>query len=222
MATQGATAINNESKKVAIVVAHPDDETLWAGGTILSHPNWELFVVSLCRANDSDRAPKFYEVLQLYGAQGLMGNLDDEPEQKPLAAAEVQKQILSLLPIEDFDFVITHNPLGEYTRHKRHEEIGKAVITLWEEGKIATNTLWLFAFEDGNKKYLPRPILKSTLVQSLSKDIWAKKFNIITNTYGFSPDSWEAKTTPKTEAFFEFKEGKAAKKWMNELLEHTV
>jgi len=26
------------AKTVAIIVAHPDDETLWAGGTILSHP----------------------------------------------------------------------------------------------------------------------------------------------------------------------------------------
>ena len=23
-----------------MIVAHPDDETLWAGGTILKHPEW--------------------------------------------------------------------------------------------------------------------------------------------------------------------------------------
>ncbi len=211
-----------QSKKVAIIVAHPDDETLWAGGTVLSHPNWELFVVSLCRTNDTDRAPKFYEVIKLYAAKGMMGNMDDEPEQKPLAEAEVQQHVLSLLPKEDFDLIITHNPLGEYTRHIRHEEIGKAVINLWEEGNISTHALWVFAFEDGNKNYLPRPIENLTLLQPLSDNIWSKKFNIITKTYGFSLDSWEAKTTPKTEAFFEFKDAKAAKKWMNELLEHTV
>lgn len=27
-------------KTVGIIVAHPDDETLWAGGTILQHPEW--------------------------------------------------------------------------------------------------------------------------------------------------------------------------------------
>ncbi len=47
------------SKKVAIIVAHPDDETLWAGGTILSHPAWECFIICLCRGSDADRAPRF-------------------------------------------------------------------------------------------------------------------------------------------------------------------
>jgi LmbE family N-acetylglucosaminyl deacetylase len=27
-------------KSVAIIVAHPDDETLWAGGEILNNPLW--------------------------------------------------------------------------------------------------------------------------------------------------------------------------------------
>jgi LmbE family N-acetylglucosaminyl deacetylase len=46
-------------KAVAVIVAHPDDETLWAGGTILSHPSWQWFIVCLCRGSDKDRAPKF-------------------------------------------------------------------------------------------------------------------------------------------------------------------
>jgi len=34
------------SKTVAIIVAHPDDETLWAGGTILNHPGKTWILVS--------------------------------------------------------------------------------------------------------------------------------------------------------------------------------
>jgi LmbE family N-acetylglucosaminyl deacetylase len=34
------------TKNVAIIVAHPDDETLWAGGTILNHPSWKCFIIS--------------------------------------------------------------------------------------------------------------------------------------------------------------------------------
>ena len=26
-------------KNIAVIVAHPDDETLWSAGEILSHPN---------------------------------------------------------------------------------------------------------------------------------------------------------------------------------------
>ncbi len=65
--------MNKEIKRVAIIVAHPDDETLWAGGTILSHPEWECFVVSLCRKSDPDRAPKFKKVLEVLGADGISG-----------------------------------------------------------------------------------------------------------------------------------------------------
>ena len=68
------------SKKVALIVAHPDDETLWAGGTILSHPGWECYIVCLCRGNDADRAPKFKEALKELRSEGIMGDLDDGPD----------------------------------------------------------------------------------------------------------------------------------------------
>ena len=51
------------TKSIAVIVAHPDDETLWAGGTILSHPANNWFVVSLCRASDKDRSTRFYNTL---------------------------------------------------------------------------------------------------------------------------------------------------------------
>ena len=86
-------------KSVAVIVAHPDDETLWAGGTILSNPLWNCFIICLCRGNDTDRAPKFYEALNVLKADGIMGDLDDGPEQKPLAEGEVESAILKLLLI---------------------------------------------------------------------------------------------------------------------------
>jgi hypothetical protein len=34
--------------------------------------------------------------------------------------------------------------------------------------------------------------------------IWQKKYDIITRIYGFAEDSFEAKTTPRLEAFWRF------------------
>ena len=55
--------------RAAVVVAHPDDETLWCGGYMLSHPELHWRIVTLCRASDPDRAPKFSRVLERFGAE---------------------------------------------------------------------------------------------------------------------------------------------------------
>jgi len=196
--------MNTVVKNVAIVVAHPDDETLWTGGTLLDHPEWDVFIGCLCRKTDTERADKFAQVLEHLGAKGKMEDLDDGPAQKPLPEKLVQQKILKLLPHKHFDVLITHSPDGEYTRHRRHEEASKGVIKLWHSGKIRADELWLFAYEDGNRMYFPRAITTGVSCTKLSRDTWQKKHNIITGIYAFDLDSWEAMTTPKFEAFRKF------------------
>jgi LmbE family N-acetylglucosaminyl deacetylase len=203
-------------KKVAIIVAHPDDETLWAGGTMLSESSWECFVVCLCRKSDNDRAPKFYKALGVLGAGGIMGDLNDGPEQTPLPENEVKQTILQLIPDIHFDLIITHNPGGEYTRHLRHEEVSKGVINLWDEGRIVTDQLWTFGYEDGNKAYFPRADIHATCYHLLPQNLWDLKYSIITLIYGFEESSWEANTTPAEEAFWHFSNPQSAKQWLTQ------
>lgn len=68
-------------KSVVIVVAHPDDETLWTGGTIFSHPLWNVYIVCICRGDDTERAPKFFNAIKALKSEGIMGSLDDGPDQ---------------------------------------------------------------------------------------------------------------------------------------------
>lgn len=203
------------SKNVAVIVAHPDDETLWSGGTILSHPPWNCYIVSLCRGSDPDRSPKFQRALSELKSQGIIGDIDDGPDQQPLDENLLGQVILDFLPAKYFDLIITHNPSGEYTRHIRHEEVSAAVIKLWYANKIAAPELWTFAYEDGNEKYYPRPVENAPVCNRLTKHVWQKKYTIITKIYGFDPDSWEALTTPKSEAFWQFTKPFDAKKWLN-------
>jgi LmbE family N-acetylglucosaminyl deacetylase len=202
------------SLQVAVIVAHPDDETLWAGGTILSNPSWHWFIVSLCRASDNDRAPKFHRVLKLLNSSGNMGDLDDGPEQRPLGDDEVEQAILALLPAKHFDLIITHNPSGEYTRHLRHEETSGAVIRLWHAGKIAASELWTFAYEDGGKQYPPGPLETADRYLTLPDEVWQKKYQIITGTYGFTENSFEATAATHSEAFWQFYKTKDAIQWL--------
>ena len=194
----------SEGGNCAVIVAHPDDETLWAGGTILLHPDCNWTVIALCRKSDPDRAPRFNQVLEQLNATGAMGDLDDGPEQAPLSSWDVQEMIIELLPSYRFDLIITHGLWGEYTRHLRHEETGKAVMALWESDKLFAKRVWRFAYEDGGGKYLPRPVRDADLRIELPKEIWQKKCDIITKVYGFNADSFEAKTTPREEAFWCF------------------
>jgi len=206
----------DKSKKVAVIVAHPDDETLWAGGTIQCQPTWQWFIVCLCRASDSERAQKFYKALKFLKADGIIGDLDDGPEQKVLDESEVESSILRLLPLEYFDLIISHNPSGEYTRHLRHEETGKAVIKLWNAGKIFTKELWTFAYEDGKKQYYPRPIKNAPIYQVLPQRIRLKKYRLITEIYGFEKNSWETNSITKSESFWKFTEATNAENWLND------
>ncbi|MDD3320390.1 MAG: PIG-L family deacetylase [Paludibacter sp.] len=192
-------------KSIAVIVAHPDDETLWAGGTILEHPMNDWFIVCLCRASDKERSERFNNALKILKVKGIMGDLDDGPDQHPLDEKEVEDEILRLLPNTHFDLILTHDSAGEYTKHLRHEEVNKAVITLWHTEKIKANELWTFAYEDGNKAYFPKAIESANIFKSLSEKIWKKKYKLITQTYGFAEKSWEAETTPLNEAFWQFK-----------------
>jgi LmbE family N-acetylglucosaminyl deacetylase len=187
---------------VVVLVAHPDDEVLWCGGLLLAHRDWRVFVGCLCRGSDPDRAPKFFRVLEKLGAQGAMADLDDGPEQSPLPPQAVRDTLLSLAPEGPYDLVLTHGPRGEYTRHRRHEEVSAAVEALCREGLLKCQDRWQFAYEDGGGAFLPRAAAAASLRFELSPTLRAEKAALVTDLYGFSSESWEARAIPWVEAFW--------------------
>jgi len=192
--------------RVALVVAHPDDETLWAGGLLLSNPEWSPFIVSLCRGKDADRAPRFAKALACLGAEGAMGDLNDDPEQTLLPTRDVKAAICDLLPGREYDLLLTHAPNGEYTRHRRHEEVSNAVRDLRREGVLSVERLCQFAYEDGGGAYAPRPRKEAQFHLALFDDVWARKRAIITGIYGFAEDSWEVRAVSRSEGFSYFRD----------------
>ncbi|MBD3241309.1 MAG: PIG-L family deacetylase [Chitinivibrionales bacterium] len=207
-----ASAPNNA--RALVVVAHPDDETLWAGGALLDTPRCDWHIAALCRASDPDRAPRFRRAVEQLGARGSIGDLDDSPGQNPLPVATIEQTILSMLPEERFDRILTHSPNGEYTRHRRHEQTAWAVIGLWCVGRLKADELLLFAYEDGYGAYLPKAIENASVYATLEESTWQTKYRIITETYGFAPTSFEARTTPRAEAFWKLTCRADARAWL--------
>jgi hypothetical protein len=203
-------------ESVAVLVAHPDDETLWAGGTLLLEASWSPFVCCACRAHDADRAPKFHRVLKSLRAQGAMADLDDGPDQRPLADERVEQSLLECLPSRHFDRILTHSPLGEYTRHLRHEEVARAVLRLWLRGTLSAPELWLFAYDDDAGSRLPHVLANADILCELSLQVWQQKQRLITQDYGFAEASWEARVTPRTEGFFRVTTAKQATTWLEQ------
>lgn len=204
------------NRRVAVIVAHPDDEMLWCGGFLLANSSWHWTVVTLCRESDTDRKPKFFRVMSMLRAEGFMGDLDDGPEQRPLPLGNVKQTLRELLPDVGFDLVLTHGPAGEYTRHRRHEECCRAVVSLWAEGGLSTRELWLFAYEDGSRAYLPRVRENADFRYPLTPSIRREKLQIITDLYGFSPESWEARASPSEEGFWQFHNAELARQFVSQ------
>lgn len=197
-----------------MIVAHPDDETLWAGGCVLEHPAFAWTIGTLSRASDPDRAPKFHRAVERLHAVGRMADLDDGPDQAPLDPDVVAHTVLGLLPAGRLRLLLTHSPDGEYTRHRRHEEVARAVCALWADGRVAADELWLFAYTDAGRRQLPRAIADAHRKLPLPDRLWREKRALLTAVYGFAPDSFEARTTPRLEAFWCFTAPAALRQWL--------
>lgn len=204
----------SEYHAAAVVVAHPDDEVLWAGGMVLRHPAWAWRIVTLCRGGDPDRSRRFVRVLRELGAEGAQSDLDDGPAQAPLDPAAVEHALLELAGPGPYDLVLTHGPRGEYTRHRRHEEVCRAVIALWRRAALQIGELWLFAYDDDERRRLPLARTDADRHDELPAEIWQHKHRIMTDLYGFAPDSWEARVTPRAEAFWCFTAATDAAAWI--------
>ena len=187
------------NKKALVIVAHPDDETIWIGGTIARNKKIDWTIFSLCRASDHDRAPKFRRVCEYYEARSIITDLDDEGK---LSLEEVKQEakkiILEKIDFNEFDYIFTHGVNGEYG-HERHIAVHLAIDELIKEKKINPETVFYFNYVK-NKNDLLEPD-NNSIVNYLSKKELVEKKKIVAEMYGYLPDGIDVGYCTNPEAF---------------------
>ena len=120
-----------------MVVAHPDDETLFGGGELIKHPN-EYKVMVLVYGNHLISNKEFIKAMGMLGVK-KWEHWDGEPYKSSTAYNEsiLIPRLERVLNERNWEKVVTHNQGGEYG-HYRH--IGTHNVM----SRLCPEKLWVF------------------------------------------------------------------------------
>ena len=142
-----------------MIVAHPDDETLWGGANLFKS---SYFVVCLTNGYNLGRAEDFRRILKFTNNSGIILNYPDLIENDVRDDwSDVKNGILKdwsiILNYKNWDKIVTHGPDGT-TGHIHHKNTCRLVTKVAKEYNKYNNLFYFGKFYKKNEipKYLQR------------------------------------------------------------------
>lgn len=157
-----------------MVVAHPDDETIWGGEHLL---NGKYVVVCITNGNNRTRRKEFAAVMKQTDSIGLMLSFPDKTHGKrnnwKSCRKEIQQSIDTIVAQKDWATIATHNFKGEYGHI--HHKMTSAITTAAAKKADLVNHLYYFGTyvkaknmeKPKNQHYLTNPLTGDELEAKL-------------------------------------------------------
>lgn len=154
-----------------MIVAHPDDETIWGGAHLI---NDNYLVVCITCESSKIRVLEFKKDMKDTNSKYIMLDYPDKTFGKPndwhRYEEKIYKDLEHIINYKKWDIIATHNPDGEYG-HIHHIKTSKIVTSISNK-----NNLMYFG------KYYIKKRLPNNL-KRISKRDYNKKFKIAYNDY---------------------------------------
>lgn len=137
----GGSGVTSTDK--VMIVAHPDDETLW-GGAHVSEGGWLVVCLSNKTTHHGGRAVEFHEAMGALGAEGIILEYPDkESWDGERTREDLAKDVEAVLACKNWKLVVTHNPDGEYG-HQHHMAASQVVTVAYNKVYPGKDGLYYF------------------------------------------------------------------------------
>ncbi|QNK47559.1 PIG-L family deacetylase [Brevibacterium sp. PAMC23299] len=133
-----------------MVVAHPDDESIFGGATLLREKGWK--VICLTNGENETRSNEFSQAMNMIGASFEIWDYPDELE-GTFDADQLKTDLKKVFRMNRIKRIVTHNLNGEYG-HSQHKSLSRILHDL------VCENLYVF---DKSDQVLPFHLLKKKL-----------------------------------------------------------
>jgi hypothetical protein len=125
-----------------LIVAHPDDETLWGYYQLKESKGWKILCVT--NANNITRINELKNIATYFDAALELWNYQDSEFHYNIHP-QLYKDIENEINKPNVKMILTHNPLGEYG-HIQHIKVSNVVLT------VSKKPTYVFSYTPNDKR----------------------------------------------------------------------